>query len=68
MKASIAIANPNEELPSCLEERKKIDDAYQTNRGEPFETTDVCIEKAAKAMDKANERLLKVATGKAYGR
>ena len=33
-----------------------------------FESTNACIERAAQAMDKANARLLKRATGKGYGK
>ena len=55
--------NPNPELPSFLG-GQKIHDGYRAKGGEPFASTDACIEKAAKAMDKANERLLEGTTGR----
>ena len=59
LRAAIAL-NSNQELPSCLGERKKINNAKQAQFGMPFESTDASIEKASQSMGKANESLSRV--------
>ena len=64
LRATIHWMNPNQELPSFLSERNKIHDWNREKGGEPFKSTEACIEKVAKAMDKANETLLTWVAGK----